>query len=268
MSKRKLAKASKHAPKMARAQRNKQDIVRSPKDNSPRAVAAVSIEPPLQDDPRQAPVVVPPAGALTDLSQKKDSDPTQWLALTTANMPAYSSRLVEITQDNLQFACDFGLRLARIKSPIDFFAAMSELRSDGTTCSASTRKTWLDTRSGAPRRPESSRVHWLENRCSDKIAPMTTYGGPHPAYMQDCVSAWGLAHDRRGDVEKALRACAKHDVAVEINAHPWLLDLDWRWHQAALEFSCMLSINPDAHSIRELEHMHWDVEIALTQYIE
>jgi hypothetical protein len=29
---------------------------------------------------------------------------------------------------------------------------------------------------------------------------------------------------------------------------------DWRWHQ--------LSINPDSHSIRELDHMHWGVEIA------
>jgi DNA polymerase (family 10) len=28
------------------------------------------------------------------------------------------------------------------------------------------------------------------------------------------------------DVEKVLRACAKNDVAVEINAHPWRLDLD------------------------------------------
>jgi DNA polymerase (family 10) len=64
------------------------------------------------------------------------------------------------------------------------------------------------------------------------------------------------------DVEKVLRACAKHDVAVEINAHPWRLDLDWRWHQAALEFGCMMSINPDAHSIRELGHMHWGVEMA------
>ncbi|WP_027571487.1 DNA polymerase/3'-5' exonuclease PolX [Bradyrhizobium sp. WSM1743] len=64
------------------------------------------------------------------------------------------------------------------------------------------------------------------------------------------------------DIEKVLRACAKHDVAVEINAHPWRLDLDWRWHQAALEFGCMLSINPDAHSIPELDHMHWGVEMA------
>jgi DNA polymerase (family 10) len=64
------------------------------------------------------------------------------------------------------------------------------------------------------------------------------------------------------DIEKVLRACAKHDVVVEINAHPWRLDLDWRWHQAALEFGCMLSINPDAHSIPELDHMHWGVAMA------
>ncbi len=64
------------------------------------------------------------------------------------------------------------------------------------------------------------------------------------------------------DIKKVLRACARHGVAVEINAHPWRLDLDWRWHQAALDFGCMLSVNPDAHSIGELDHMHWGVEMA------
>ena len=64
------------------------------------------------------------------------------------------------------------------------------------------------------------------------------------------------------DIEKVLQACAKNDVAVEINAHPWRLDLDWRWHRAALGFGCMMSINPDAHSIPELDHMHWGVEMA------
>jgi DNA polymerase (family 10) len=64
------------------------------------------------------------------------------------------------------------------------------------------------------------------------------------------------------DVEKVLRACAKYGVAVEINAHPWRLDLDWRWHQAALDFGCIMSINPDAHSISEFDHMHRGVEMA------
>jgi len=46
-----------------------------------------------------------------------------------------------------------------------------------------------------------------------------------------------------------LQACADHGVGVEINANPHRLDLDWRWHRRAIELGCMLSINPDAHSI-------------------
>jgi DNA polymerase (family X) len=64
------------------------------------------------------------------------------------------------------------------------------------------------------------------------------------------------------DVKKILRACAKHGVAVEINANPWRLDLDWRWHRQALELGCMMSINPDAHSTSEIELTHWGVEMA------
>ncbi|MDI3562509.1 DNA polymerase/3'-5' exonuclease PolX [Bradyrhizobium sp. Arg816] len=64
------------------------------------------------------------------------------------------------------------------------------------------------------------------------------------------------------DIDRILKGCAKHGVAVEINAHPWRLDLDWRWHQKALDYGCIFSINPDAHSIRELDHMHWGVEMA------
>jgi DNA polymerase (family 10) len=64
------------------------------------------------------------------------------------------------------------------------------------------------------------------------------------------------------DVEKVLVACAKHGVAVEINANPWRLDLDWRWHQRALDLGCMMSINPDAHSTTEIDLTHWGVEMA------
>jgi len=64
------------------------------------------------------------------------------------------------------------------------------------------------------------------------------------------------------DIEKVLRACAKHGVAVEVNANPWRLDLDWRWHRRALELGCMLSINPDAHSTDEIALTHWGVQIA------
>ena len=64
------------------------------------------------------------------------------------------------------------------------------------------------------------------------------------------------------DIEAILAACAEHRVAVEINANPWRLDLDWRWHRRALELGCMMSINPDAHSTQELNLTHWGVEMA------
>jgi|tagenome__1003787_1003787.scaffolds.fasta_scaffold20959934_2 DNA polymerase (family 10) len=64
------------------------------------------------------------------------------------------------------------------------------------------------------------------------------------------------------DIERVLRACAKHGVAVEINANPHRLDVDWRWHRRALEFGCMMSINPDAHSIEELDLTRWGVLMA------
>jgi hypothetical protein len=35
------------------------------------------------------------------------------------------------------------------------------------------------------------------------------------------------------DIERILQACSEHGVAVEINANPWRLDLDWRWHRRA-----------------------------------
>ena len=64
------------------------------------------------------------------------------------------------------------------------------------------------------------------------------------------------------DIERILKACARHGVAVEINANPWRLDLDWRWHACALELGCMMAINPDAHSTAEIELTHWGVEMA------
>lgn len=137
MSKRKPAAAPKRArnPKMAaRAQRNKQAIVRSPKEDLPRSVAAVSIEPPLNlhDDPKhEVPIIEPRVDALPDdLSQRMThGDPTNGFALATANMQAYQAKLLEIARANVQFAFEFGLRLATIRSSSEFFAVTSEFTS-------------------------------------------------------------------------------------------------------------------------------------------
>ena len=127
MSKRKLATASKRArnpKKAARAQRNKQAIVRSPQ-------RAASIEPPLKlhDDPKHdAPLIEPGVDALPGgLSQRmRDSDSTTGFALAIANMQAYQAKLLEIAGANAQFAFEFGLRLSSIRSPTEFFGVITE----------------------------------------------------------------------------------------------------------------------------------------------
>jgi DNA polymerase (family X) len=64
------------------------------------------------------------------------------------------------------------------------------------------------------------------------------------------------------DMEAILKSCAEHSVAVEVNCNPNRLELDWRWHRRALQLGCWLSIDPDAHSIRELDLPKWGVAVA------
>jgi len=66
--------------------------------------------------------------------------------------------------------------------------------------------------------------------------------------------------EREGAVSEIVDKPAK--VAVEINANPHRLDLDWRWYRRPLDLGCMLSINPDAHSTEELDLTHWGVAVA------
>lgn len=51
-------------------------------------------------------------------------------------------------------------------------------------------------------------------------------------------------------------------MVIEINANPLRLDLDWRWHQYALEKGVILSINPDAHRTEGLLDMNYGINVA------
>jgi DNA polymerase (family 10) len=64
------------------------------------------------------------------------------------------------------------------------------------------------------------------------------------------------------DLDRVLSACAEHGVAVEINASPYRLDLDWRWARRALDLGLKLVVNPDAHSTEGLENVGWGVAVA------
>ena len=62
--------------------------------------------------------------------------------------------------------------------------------------------------------------------------------------------------------QKIIDACAANKVAIEINAHPRRLDIDWRWVRAALDKNVLLSINPDAHSIDGYNDCRYGVLVA------
>ena len=138
MSRRKPATASKskHArdPKLAaRAQRAKQAIVRSPKDNPLRSVTAGSTKSPpkLHNNSKQeAPLVENPATASQDdLTQTmRDNDSTKGFdfSLATANVQAYQAKLLEMAQADMQFAFEFPQRLATIRSPFELLSVIAE----------------------------------------------------------------------------------------------------------------------------------------------
>jgi DNA polymerase (family 10) len=55
------------------------------------------------------------------------------------------------------------------------------------------------------------------------------------------------------DMEALLDEAAEHGVALEVNGDPHRLDLDWRWHREATARGILLSIDPDAHRVAEIE---------------
>ncbi len=56
-----------------------------------------------------------------------------------------------------------------------------------------------------------------------------------------------------------IEACAEHNVAIELNANPFRLDLDWSWIPYALEKNVLISINPDAHAISGIEDVQYGI---------
>lgn len=63
-------------------------------------------------------------------------------------------------------------------------------------------------------------------------------------------------------VEELLEAAREYGTVMELNASPARLDLDWRHLQRAAEMGVLISINPDAHRLEELEDVQYGVAVA------
>jgi DNA polymerase (family 10) len=64
------------------------------------------------------------------------------------------------------------------------------------------------------------------------------------------------------DVEKIIDAAIANHVAIELNANPWRLDMDWRHWRKASARGLLCAINPDAHDTAGLEFVATGINAA------
>jgi len=70
------------------------------------------------------------------------------------------------------------------------------------------------------------------------------------------------------NMKKVIEAAAANGVAIELNAHPIRLDIDWRDIRYAKELGVMIAINPDAHNLAGLSDVRYGVGIARKGWLE
>lgn len=64
------------------------------------------------------------------------------------------------------------------------------------------------------------------------------------------------------DWDAVLDACARHNTAIELNANPYRLDIDYTLIPKALALGIKISINPDAHSMQGIHDIRYGVMAA------
>ena len=64
------------------------------------------------------------------------------------------------------------------------------------------------------------------------------------------------------DLERVIHEAAIHGVAVELNANPNRLDLDWRWGGVMRKHQTLTSVNPDAHDLEGIQDTKFGVAMA------
>ncbi|MBN1901504.1 DNA polymerase/3'-5' exonuclease PolX [Candidatus Sumerlaeota bacterium] len=70
------------------------------------------------------------------------------------------------------------------------------------------------------------------------------------------------------DMEAIIKSAAANHVAIELNSHPYRLDLDWRYIRRAIEAGVLISVNPDAHRLENMEYAELGTGIARKGWCE
>jgi DNA polymerase (family 10) len=103
---------------------------------------------------------------------------------------------------------------------------------------------------GLPREEQTRRV-------------LRALANPHVTFLGHATGRQLLA--RRGcdlDLESVMGAIAARGQSIEINSDPWRMELDWRHWPRARALGIRAAINPDAHSVSDLDYVHNGIAIA------
>ena len=108
-------------------------------------------------------------------------------------------------------------------------------------------------------------VHSQFNLSRDAMTARIVRAIEHPAATIVGHPTGRLLLNREGyavDIDSIIEAAARCGVALEINAHPSRLDLDWRHVKKARDHGVQIAVNTDAHSVAGLDHLGYGIGIA------
>jgi len=70
------------------------------------------------------------------------------------------------------------------------------------------------------------------------------------------------------DMMRIIDEASRSGVAIELNTHPYRLDMDWRWCKYAKEKGVKIAMNPDAHDEEGLKDTYYGVGIGRKGWLE
>ena len=71
-----------------------------------------------------------------------------------------------------------------------------------------------------------------------------------------------MRHGYPVDHPKVIDACAANGVAIELNANPRRMDVDWQWIGYAMDKGVLIGIHPDAHNVEGMDDIRWGIRTA------
>jgi superfamily II DNA or RNA helicase len=100
-------------------------------------------------------------------------------------------------------------------------------------------------------------IQTIENGLNKLVSSLLkNIDGIDPDFEGKILTSW------KGGVNKVELKTDNDMCAIEINANPYRLDLDYKWIQYAIDRGVYLSINPDAHNLKGIHDVQWGIYAA------